>query len=122
MCRLVLKLEELDISGNVAAALATVARASLAVRGASARWLRMRWRPREGPENRGAVGARIVKLLVGVGVVLVFDVLMQERLPEVKRLVIRMQQALEWRNEWGHQEVVVRVILAASAQVAKRGG
>ena len=82
----------------------------------------MRWRPREGPENRGAVGGRNVKLLVGVGVVVVFDVLMQERLPEVKRLVIKMQQALEWRNEWGHQEVVVRVNLTASGRVAKRGG
>ena len=81
-------LEKLDIPGNTAAALATVAGASCAGRGASAGKLGVRWRPGEGPENRRAAGERINLLLIGVGVELVLHALMQERVPEIKGLVI----------------------------------
>ena len=62
----------------------------------------MRWRPGERPENRGAAGERVNLLLIGVGVEFVIYALMQERLPEVKRLIITLQQALKWRDERGH--------------------
>ena len=94
-------LEELDISGNAAAAFATVAGSILADGGARAGRLRLRWRPGERPENRRAAGERIILLLIGVGVELVINALTQERLPEVIRLIITLQQALKWRDKGG---------------------
>ena len=82
----------------------------------------MRWRPGERPENRWAAGERIILLLIGVGVELVINALMQERLPEVRRLIITLQQALKWRDKGGHQEVVFRVVLSACGRAARRGG
>ena len=58
-------------------------------------------------------------LFVGIGVVLVFNAIMQERLPEVEGLIVTLQQALKGRNEWGHQKVVLGVNFPARGRAAR---
>ena len=58
-------------------------------------------------------------LFVGIGVVLVFNAIMQERLPEVEGLIVTLQQALKGRNEWGHQKVALGVYFSARGRAAR---